>query len=134
MCLKAYYDLWPLRVKMERELIWYGDIDFDEVSDDQYQANLYNQVREPTLPKDLSIKMLENVADYIPMVTDDLRIAFCQATRELPEGCQTQIWSQVLAHGAESFQPKTPEKKERPRISDRMLGHMARWNARRQLF
>ena len=119
---------------MERELVWYGDIDFESVSDEQYQANLYNQVNEPTLPKDLSVKMLENVADYIPMVTDDLRLAFCQATNGLPENCQTQIWKQVLVYGGESFQPATPEKKERPRISDRMLGHMARWSARRQLF
>ena len=119
---------------MERELVWYGDIDFGTVSDEQYQANLYRQVNEPTLPKDLSIKMLENVADFVPLVTDDLRVAFCQVTQTLPEGCQVEIWKQVLAHGAESFQPKTPEKKERPRHSDRMLGHMARWKARKQLF
>ena len=119
---------------MERELVWYGDIDFEPVSDEQYQANLYNQVNEPTIPKDLSIKMLENVADFIPLVTDDLRVAFCQATGGLPENCQTQIWTQVLAHGAESFQPKTPEKKDHPRYSKRMREHMDRWSARRKLF
>ena len=119
---------------MERELVWYGDIDFNTISDVQYQANMYHQINEPTLPQDLPIKALENVADFIPMVTDELRLAFCQVTRDLPEGCQTQIWKHVLVHGAESFQPKTPEKKERPKFSSRLSGHMARWKARRQLF
>ena len=118
---------------MERTLVWYGDIDFSIVSDEQYHTNLHQQVNQPALPEDLSIKMLENVADFVPLVTDDLRLAFCQATRGLPENCQVQIWTQVLIHGAESFQPKTPEKKERYRYSDRMLGHMARWKARKQL-
>lgn len=118
---------------MERELVWYGDIDISTISDEQYKINMYNQVREPTLPKNLSIKVLENVADCIPLVTDELRLAFCQVTRELPEGCQTQIWKHVLIHGAESFQPKTPVKKERPRISDSMRSHMDRWSVRRKL-
>ena len=119
---------------MEREPVWYGYIDFGTVSDEQYQANMYHQINEPTLPKDLSIKVLENVADFIPLVTDELRLAFCQVTRELPEACQVQIWKQILAHGVESFQPKTPEKKERPRFSNRLTGHMIRWKARNHLF
>jgi hypothetical protein len=119
---------------MERELVWYGDIESEPVSDEQYQANLYNQVNEPTIPKDLSVEMLENVADFIPLVTDDLRMAFCQATIGLPENCQTRIWTQVLIHGADSFQPKTPEKKERPQMSQRMREHMDRWSMRKKLF
>jgi hypothetical protein len=117
---------------MERQLVWYGDIDSDPISDDQYISNMYHQIHEPSLPKDLSIKMLENVADYIPLVTDNLRIAFCQVTHSLPELCQVQIWAHTLAHGTESLlMPRTPEKKRE--ISSRMKAHMARWATRKHI-
>ena len=115
-----------------RELVWYGDIDTETISDDQYQQNLYHQVDEHSLPKDLPIPMLENVADYIPLVTDDIRLSFCRATKGLPENCQVQIWTHVLIHGGESFQPVTPRKTYE--MSARMKSHMDRWSARRRLF
>jgi hypothetical protein len=117
---------------MEREPVWYGDIDFNTISDEQYRANMYHQINEPSLPRNLSVSKLENVADFIPLVTDDLRLTFCRVTRGLPELAQTQIWATVLAHGAESFQPKTPRKKYE--MSDRMKSHMARWKARKLNF
>tara|TARA_B110000285_G_C14906335_1_gene505729 strand:+ start:240 stop:593 length:354 start_codon:yes stop_codon:yes gene_type:complete len=117
---------------MEREPVWYGDIDFVTISDDQYRANMYHQINEPTLPSNLSVSKLEKVADFIPLVTDDLRLTFCRVTQSLPELAQTQIWTSVLAHGTESFQPKTPRKKYE--MSDRMKSHMARWKARKLEF
>jgi len=33
--------------------------------------------------------------DFVPLVTDDYKLAFCQATNALPELAQYKIWSLV---------------------------------------
>ena len=115
-----------------RELVYYGDIDFATPDDEQYRDNMLRQLNDPTVDPDTSIEVLEDLVDnmqdsasevvpdrlsYLPMVTDDYRIAFCQVTKVLPELCQVEIWKQLLVD-CEPIMPKTPEKKcERITIS-----------------
>lgn len=67
--------------------------------------------------------------DYIPLVTDDYKLAFAQATGTLPEDVQRIIWNKVLQ--VEPLVPSAPKKpiKPSPRLSRLMKG----WKARRQL-
>jgi len=47
-------------------LVDYSDIDFTPISDEQYCANLYNQIRDPELSDDLSVEELEAIIDGPP--------------------------------------------------------------------
>jgi hypothetical protein len=40
-----------------------SDLDFQPISAEQYRSNLYNQLRDPTLPDDLSTWELESLID-----------------------------------------------------------------------
>ena len=44
-----------------RTLVDYSDLDFFPIFVDQYRANLYNQIRIPGLPDDLSVEDLEAI-------------------------------------------------------------------------
>ena len=50
------------------------------------------------------------MADYIPLVTYDYKLAFCQATNRLPEDTQRIIWNKVLDVAAPTTSPPTPMK------------------------
>ena len=62
--------------------------------------------------------------DFIPLVTYDYKMAFCQVTKDLPEECQRMIWSEVVPPPLSP--PDTPIKP-----SKRLLNYMDRWAARR---
>lgn len=47
--------------------------------------------------------------DYIPLVTDDFRIAFCQATSPLCPDVQRLIWKKVLYEDIRLEPPPTPQ-------------------------
>ena len=65
------------------------------------------------------------MTNFISLVTNDYRLAFCQATRVLPENTQVQIWRMSL--DIQPSMPKTPRKCE---ISPKMQQFMNRWSAR----
>ncbi len=127
---------------MARELVWYGDLDFSPPTPDQYRENLFKQIDfasppgdtgEP-IPPDTPTPTLESIIDtqnFIPLITDDYRLAFCQVTRQLPELCQAHIWSAVIRDD-NTFPPNAPKKKYE--MSDRMKSHMNRWTRRRLQF
>jgi len=69
-----------------------------------------------------------NMADYIPLVTDDYRIAFCQATACLPNDIQRIIWVKTLELSRPENPPPAPLQPS-PRLARLMAG----WKARRQL-
>lgn len=48
-----------------RTLVDYSDLDHIPITDAQYRANLYNQIRDPSLPDDLTIPELERIVDEI---------------------------------------------------------------------
>lgn len=48
--------------------------------------------------------------DYIPLVTDDFRIAFCQATEPLCTDVQRIIWKKLLYDNIELSPPSAPKK------------------------
>lgn len=48
--------------------------------------------------------------DYIPLVTDEFRIAFCQATEPLCSDVQRIIWKKLLYENIELYSPPTPKK------------------------
>jgi len=50
--------------------------------------------------------------DYIPLVTYDLKLAFCQATNQLCTDVQRIIWKQVITTEPEC--PSAPKKILRP--------------------
>ena len=60
------------------------------------------------------------MADYIPLVTYDYKLAFCQATTHLPEDTQRIIWNKVLNVCAPSTPPPAPMKpsKNLKRLTD----------------
>ena len=41
----------------------YSDLEHTPITEEQYQANLYNQIRNPDLPDGLSIPQLESIVD-----------------------------------------------------------------------
>jgi len=124
---------------MEREPVWYGDLDLAPPTPEQYHENLLWQIdreappgddRDPVDP-DTPTWALEQMIDtqnFIPLITDDYKLAFCQVTRSLPELCQAHIWSALMRDDV-SIPPPAPQKK----MSDRMKSHMSRWAARKQL-
>lgn len=48
--------------------------------------------------------------DYIPLVTDEFRFAFCKATEELCPDVQRIIWKKVLYEDIKLSPPPTPKK------------------------
>jgi len=116
---------------MEREPVWYGDLDLAPPTPEQYHENLLRQINRETIDPDTPTWALEQMIDtqnFIPLITDDYKLAFCQVTQSLPELCQTLIWSSLVRDDV-SIPPPAPQKK----MSDRMKSHMARWTVRKQL-
>jgi hypothetical protein len=70
------------------------------------------------------------MADFIPLVTNDYRLAFCQATRNLPELAQVSIWKKVMQDVTPPSTPPPTPIKPSPRLN-RLMNN---WKARRQLF
>ena len=48
-----------------RTLVDYSDLDHLPITDAQYRANLYNQIRDPSIPDDLTTLELERIVDEI---------------------------------------------------------------------
>ena len=48
--------------------------------------------------------------DFIPLVTDDFRIAFCQALEPLCQDIQRVIWEKVLYDTIKLEPPPAPQK------------------------
>jgi len=67
------------------------------------------------------------MADFIPLFTDDYKLAFCRATNNLPTLCQQNIWH-LMTKGHIPPTPAAPLK-----ISKRLQGHLDRWASRRKL-
>ena len=65
------------------------------------------------------------MADYIPLVTYDYKLAFCQSTNTLPTDVQQIIWKNVLDVPPPSTPPKAPIKP-----SPRLKNIMQRWSMR----
>jgi len=60
--------------------------------------------------------------DYIPLVTDDYRLAFCAVTASLPTDIQQIIYKKAL-NGGEVSAPSAPKKvTPSPRLSRMMEG------------
>jgi hypothetical protein len=78
-----------------------------------------------SLPKPKPIAM----ADYIPLVSDDYKLAFVQSTNKLPSDIQQIIWSKVLEVPPPTTPPPTPRKPPRP--SSRLQKLMNNWAKRR---
>ena len=68
------------------------------------------------------------MADFIPLVTFDYKLAFCQVTNSLPVDVQRIIWNKTLDIKPPNAPPPAPIKPSR-RLSRLMEG----WKARRQL-
>jgi hypothetical protein len=68
------------------------------------------------------------MADFIPLITFDYKLAFCQATNNLPTDVQRIIWNKTLDVEPPSVPPPAPIKPSR-RLNRLMEG----WKARRQL-
>lgn len=66
--------------------------------------------------------------DYIPLVTDEFRIAFCQATNSLCSDVQRIIWKKLLYDNIELKPPLTPKKChiQYSRVSGNFLPHTLR--------
>ena len=118
--------------------MWYGDLDLAPPTPEQYHENLLRQVDSespvgdgpgeinPDTPT-WALEVMIDTQDYIPLITEDYKLAFCQVTSALPELCQIHIWK-ALMRGEPPQAPKKPYV-----MSDRMKSHMARWAARKQL-
>ena len=65
------------------------------------------------------------MVDYIPLVTYDYKLAFCQSTNILPNDVQQIIWKNVLDVSPPSTPPKAPIKP-----SPRLKNMMQRWSMR----
>ena len=48
--------------------------------------------------------------DFIPLVTDDFKITFCQATKQLCPDVQRIIWKKLLYENIELEPPSAPIK------------------------
>ena len=66
------------------------------------------------------------MADFIPLITIDYKLAFCQATNELPRDIQQIIWTKTLENSAPHTPPRAPIKPSR-----RLEGLMNTWRQRR---
>jgi len=123
---------------MERELVWYGDLDLAPPTPRQYHENLLKMIDieapvgdgpgkiSPDTPT-WDLERMIDTQNFIPLITEDYKIAFCQVTSGLPELCQVQIWKALM-------RDEPPQAPKKPYvISNRLKSHMARWAARKQL-
>ena len=55
-------------------------------------------------------KLVLTMTNYIPLVTYEYKLAFCQATNRLPEDTQRLIWNKVLDVSAPTTPPLAPMK------------------------
>jgi hypothetical protein len=69
-------------------------------------------------------KQKQTRMNFIPMTTDNFRIAFCQATKPLPEGLQRAIWNLSLDI------PELPKAPKKVELSPKMRQLMRNWNSR----
>ena len=53
--------------------------------------------------------------DYIPLTTDDFKIAFCQATRSLCTDIQMRLWDEVVKYREPPTCPGAPQKQREDR-------------------
>jgi hypothetical protein len=67
------------------------------------------------------------MADYIPLVTHDYKVAFCQATDSLPNDVKQIIWKNLLEINTD---PKPPGAPIKP--SMRLDRLMAKWKKNRK--
>lgn len=120
--------------------MWYGDLDLAPPTPEQYHENLLQQIDSLSPPgdsgeaidPDTPTSVLESMIDvqnFIPLITDDYRIAFCQVTNGLPELCQTKIWSTLMRDDISIEPPSAPKK-----MSTRMRSHLDRWAKRKLIF
>lgn len=112
---------------MEPELVSYADINLAPPTPEQYHENLLWQIDRGDLNPQTPTWDLERMIDtktYIPLVNEDYRLAFCQATRNLPELCQSHIWTAVMRDDISFPKPKYE-------LSPMMKAHMNRWKARK---
>jgi hypothetical protein len=68
--------------------------------------------------------------DYVPLITNEYKLAFVQATGTLPGDVQQIIWAKLLEN-TEPVMPSTPKKPIKP--SPRLARLMKNWSTRRQL-
>ena len=69
------------------------------------------------------------MADYIPLVTYDYKLAFCQTTNALPHDVQQIIWKNVLDVPPPTTPPQTPIKP-----SPKLRNVMNKWKPTRIVF
>ena len=67
------------------------------------------------------------MADFIPLLTVDYKIAFCQVTKDLPTLCQENIYHMVT----KGYIPPVPNAPLK--VSKKLQDHMDRWASRRQI-
>ena len=72
-----------------REIVYYGDLDTQPITDEQYISNML--YRYPHLDPKLPIKELECLTDGL-QVPYNVRLAFCQSTNSLPTDMQRVIF------------------------------------------
>lgn len=71
------------------------------------------------------------MADFIPLVTNEYRLAFIAATSSLPNDVKEVIYKKVLYEGRSSSPPPAPKKiTPSPRLERLMKG----WKSRRNLY
>ena len=127
---------------MDREIVWYGDLDMAPPTPEQYHENLLWQIDHvsdrgdapdliDTYTPTRALEQMIDTEKFIPLITEEYKLAFCQVTCELPELCQIHIWSALMRDDV-SLPPPTPKKKKYE-LSPRMKSHMARWATREQL-
>jgi len=74
---------------MSHEPVYYGDLEQTFITDEQYMSNMI--YRYPQFDSILSIKEIECLSDYL-QVPYDIRIVFCQVTKDLPVDIQRVIF------------------------------------------
>lgn len=95
---------------MTRELVWYGDLDYTFPTPEEYRYTLMRQLMctdETVSTLDLEHSL--DIQTYIPMITYDYKLAFCQVTKDLPTLCQERIWDILI----KPVCPPAPVKKPR---------------------
>lgn len=76
-------------MSVSRELVYYGDLEQTSITEEQYMSNMI--YRYPQFDSILSIKEIECLSDYL-QVPYDIRIVFCQVTKDLPVDIQRVIF------------------------------------------
>jgi hypothetical protein len=114
---------------MERKPVCYGDLDLAPPTPKQYHENLLRQIdNDAQVSYDTPTWCLERMIDtnnFIPLITEDYKLAFCQVTRRLPELCQVHIWKTLIMDDISIEPPHAPKKTSKLSI------RMNRWAARK---